>query len=107
MLIPKNKPIRIQKLRDSANGAECTINSLVCNHNPETSVLAHYRSHGTNSGMGIKPDDTAAAIACSACHDLLDGRSNTYQANSKDIKDLWLKGIIATYRYWVEEGILK
>jgi len=107
MMIPKQKPIRLQKLRDSARGAPCTIESPVCNHTPETSVLAHYRSHRTNAGMGIKPDDTAAAIACSACHDWLDGRSTLYKPNKKDLEFFWFRGILSTFRYWVDEGILK
>ena len=107
MMIQKSKPIRLQKLRDSARGAPCTINSPICNSNPETSVLAHYRSHGTNAGMGIKPDDTAAAIACSACHDWLDGRSSLYSSNKKDKDYFWMRGILKTFRYWVDEGVLK
>lgn len=106
-MIPKNKPIRLQKLRDSARGAQCTINGPTCNQNPETSVLAHYRSHSTNAGMGVKPDDTAAAIACSACHDWLDGRSSIYQSSRKEKEFVWFRGVLRTYRYWVEEGVLK
>jgi hypothetical protein len=107
MMIPKQKPIRLQKLRDSARGVYCTIQSPICNHDPETSVLAHYRSHITNAGIGIKPDDTAAAIACSDCHDWLDGRSTLYKSNKKDKDFFWMRGILRTFRYWVDEGILK
>jgi hypothetical protein len=46
-----------------------------CNHDPETTVLTHYRLAGY-SGMGQKPDDFAfGAWACSACHDAVDGRT--------------------------------
>jgi len=104
-MIPKQKPIRLQKLRDSANGAPCMIQGPTCNNNPETSVLAHYRSHDTNAGMGIKPDDTAATIACSACHEYIgDGVG---KCNEKDRQFYWLRGIIRTFRYWIEEGVLK
>ena len=107
MMIPKQKPIRMQKLRDSAKDAPCMINSPICNSDPETSVLAHYRSHITNAGASLKPDDTAAAIACSACHDWLDGRSTLYKSNKKDKEFFWMRGILRTFRYWVDEGILK
>ena len=45
---------------------------FVCNHNPETTVLAHYRMKG--DGMGRKPPDSRGAFACSACHDAVDSR---------------------------------
>ena len=48
----------------------------ICDHNPETTVLAHIRMPGI-SGMGIKADDLLGAWACSACHDAIDRRSNT------------------------------
>ena len=48
----------------------------ICNHNPETTVLAHIRMPGI-SGMGIKADDLLGAWACSSCHDAVDRRSNT------------------------------
>jgi hypothetical protein len=49
---------------------------FVCNHNPETTVLAHYRLAGT-CGAGMKPDDEQAAWACDACHSAVDGRTTT------------------------------
>lgn len=107
MMIPKNKPIRLQKLRDSAKGAPCMIQSPVCNRNPETSVLAHHRAHWANAGAGLKPDDTSAAIACSDCHDWLDGRINYPAGNDKDKQFFWFRGILKTFRYWVDEGVLK
>ena len=47
----------------------------ICNHNPETTVLAHIRLPGV-SGMGLKADDLLGAWACSSCHDAVDRRSN-------------------------------
>ena len=67
-------PIRIKQIRDSARGQPCTIEIPdVCNHDPETTVLAHYQAPG-HGGMGTKPDDSSAAYSCSSCHDVLDGR---------------------------------
>lgn len=48
----------------------------ICNHNPETTVLAHIRMPGI-SGMGMKADDLLGAWACSSCHDAIDRRSHT------------------------------
>jgi hypothetical protein len=63
-------------LRKAAQGRPCMVRLPdICNHNPETTVLAHIRMAGI-SGMGIKADDLLGAWACSACHDAIDRRSN-------------------------------
>lgn len=63
--------------RKEARGRDCQVRIPdVCNGNPETTVLAHYRLIG-QSGMGIKSDDLAfGAWACSACHDAIDRRAH-------------------------------
>ena len=61
-------------LRELAKGQPCMIRVAgICNRNPETTVLAHYRLGGT-CGTGMKPPDMRGAWACSACHDAVDGR---------------------------------
>lgn len=61
-----------KKIRNSARGQQCQVRMpVVCNRNPETVVLAHV---GKGSGMGQKCDDIHATYACSACHDVIDGR---------------------------------
>ena len=64
-------------LRNAARGRPCMIRlEGICNHNPETTVLAHISLPGV-SGMGLKADDLLGAWACSSCHDAVDRRSNT------------------------------
>ena len=59
-------------LRKLARGRDCLVRlPIVCNGNPETTVLAHYRLAGL-SGMGIKADDLFGAWACSSCHNYID-----------------------------------
>lgn len=61
-----------KKIRNSARGQQCQVRIPgVCNRNPETVILAHV---GKGSGMGQKCDDIHATYACSACHDVIDGR---------------------------------
>ena len=61
-------------LRKLAKGQPCMIRVPgVCNRNPETTVLAHYRMAGI-CGTGSKPPDSLGAWSCSACHDAVDGR---------------------------------
>ena len=65
----------MSKIRKSARGQECQVRLPgICNGNPETTVLAHYRMAGM-CGMGIKPPDFMGAYACSACHDEIDRRT--------------------------------
>ena len=65
------------KLRKLARGRDCQIRiPFVCNRNPETTVLAHYRLSGF-AGTGQKPSDLLGAWACSACHDAVDGRARS------------------------------
>ena len=61
-------------IREAARGRRCYLRLPgVCNGNPDTTVLAHIRANGT-AGGGLKPPDTCALPACSACHDVFDRR---------------------------------
>mgnify|MGYP001580218033 CR=1 FL=1 len=61
-------------IRRLAQGQDCTARIPgICNHNPETTVLAHDR-YGF-FGYGVKPHDLTGCFVCSSCHDLLDGRT--------------------------------
>ncbi|WP_449567076.1 DUF1364 domain-containing protein [Lelliottia nimipressuralis] len=92
-------------LRKQARGRECQIRIPgVCNHNSETSVLAHYRLAGT-CGTGCKPTDMQAAIACSSCHDALDGRVKTDYSRD-EIKLMHTEGILRTQELWRREGFI-
>lgn len=66
-------------LRKLAKGQACQARFVgpnsepICNHNPETTVLAHVRRGGV-AGMRQKPPDLCGIWACSSCHDAMDGR---------------------------------
>jgi len=94
-------------LRKAARGRECQIRiPSVCNGNPETSVLAHYRLAGT-CGTGIKPNDQQAAIGCSACHDLVDGRTKTTEYTHDELRLMHAEGVFRTQEIWRREGYIK
>ncbi len=60
-------------LRKLARDQMCQIRlPAICNHDPATTVLCHYRLIGI-SGMGLKSPDLLAAWGCSACHAYVDG----------------------------------
>jgi hypothetical protein len=67
----------LTKLRKEARGKECQIRlEGICNFNPETTVLCHYRMLGV-SGMGMKSPDWLGAWGCSDCHRAVDGQMAT------------------------------
>ncbi|TDF41921.1 DUF1364 domain-containing protein [Alteromonadaceae bacterium M269] len=99
-----NGRVKSTKLRNSARGQECQLRIPgICNHNPETTVLAHV---GEDSGMGMKASDLEAAFGCSACHDAIDGKVKT--GFSKTELDLFAcRGAERTRKLWVSSDLIK
>jgi len=97
--------IRQTKLTKAARGRDCQVRVPgVCNGNPETTVLAHYRLAGT-SGMGCKPNDFQDAWACSACHDYVDGRRGSRRADDRLVaRQLHAEGVMRTQDILIREG---
>ena len=84
-----------KRLRELARGKPCLLRIPgICNYDPETTVLAHVRIAGT--GMGRKPHDLAGIWACSACHDVLDGRSKHDQYTRTEVRAMALDGLVRT-----------
>ncbi len=100
----KPSTFRSQTLRDSARGQDCTLEIPdVCNHNPETVVLAHVQTEG--GAMGMKAaDDFSACFACNDCHDLIDGRAPNHYVD--DLEWYTLRAIMRTHRVWFNDGTL-
>lgn len=90
-------------LRKSAQGRDCQVRiPVVCNYNSETVVLAHVgKSH-----MGGKCSDLIAAFACSACHDVLDGRVKT-ELSKAELSLMAREGVERTQLIWLKEGLIK
>jgi len=72
----------------------------VCNFDPATTVLAHYRMVDV-SGMSTKSPDVIGAWACSACHAKVDSDK------SADVQIDFLRGILRTQVALTKEGVLK
>lgn len=91
----------MSKLRLLARNRECQIRLPgICNHNPETTVLAHYRMAGL-SGMGMKAPDICGSWACSNCHTYVDTHRDDSTARA------FLEGVLRTQATLIELGILK
>ena len=98
--------IRSPKLRQSAKGQQCTLQILhVCNHDPYTTVLAHLPDE--SKGMGVKADDISACFACSACHDVIDGRVEFGRMIDFDREWYMRRAQNRTWRKWIEMGLIK
>ena len=92
-------------LRKAARGRGCMVRLPgICNHNSETTVLAHVRLAGV-SGMGIKADDLLGAWACSACHDAVDRRSHT-DLGRDAVRLAHLEGMVRTIAQLRKEGLV-
>jgi hypothetical protein len=89
-----------------ARGRECQIRLAgICNRNPETTVLAHYRIAGL-CGVGIKPPAIIGAWACSNCHDACDRRTHL-ELDYDFVRAAHAQGVLRTQYALVKEGVLK
>lgn len=96
---------RSVNLRKEARGRECQIRIAgVCNFNPETTVLTHYRLAGT-CGTGCKPDDAQAAWGCDSCHAAVDGRIKTPYSHD-ELRLFHAEGVLRTQSILRSEGKL-
>lgn len=77
-------------LRKFAKGQPCAASIVgVCNHNNETTVLAHIRVANV-AGLSEKPSDLIGAHLCSDCHDVIDGRQQ-WPIDYTEADKLWVK----------------
>lgn len=91
----------MSKLRDAARGRDCQIRLAgICNYNPATTVLSHYRLAGI-SGMSMKSPDLLGAWACSACHAHVDTHKDDATARA------FLEGVLRTQARLIKEGMVK
>ena len=99
-------------LRTLARNQDCMVRIPgVCNGDPATTVLAHYRLAGT-CGTGIKPPDVIGAWCCSECHDVIDGRSrirglSQEMISRESIRLAHAEGVLRTIYALVKLGVMK
>lgn len=95
------------KITKFARGRQCTCRIPgVCNHDPATSVWAHLASVRWGSGTAQKVKDACGLIACSACHDVIDGRVSDSGWSVKEIKLMAYEGHMESLVMLIEEGVL-
>lgn len=91
-------------LRELARGQPCMLRTVYCNDNRETTVGCHLRMIGI-SGAGMKAPDLFIAWGCSACHDVVDGRTKTpYTPEERRL--LLLEGMVRTQYELIKRDVL-
>lgn len=94
----------MSKLREFARGRDCTLRLIPhCNGNPETTILAHLPSPA--KGMGLKSPDVCSCLACSSCHDVIDGRQRTDYTRA-DLAESMLRAHFETLLAMIREGLI-
>lgn len=96
----------MSKITKSAAGKQCTARIPgVCNGNPHTTIWAHIRKVRYGAGTGQKPSDLIGLYACSACHDVIDGRIKTN--HEKDFVEMCMyEGHCESLKILVEDGVI-
>lgn len=94
----------MSKLTKEAKGRECQVRLPCCNHNPETTILAHYRLAGT-CGVGMKPNDLQGAWACSSCHDEIDRRTRIFE--NEFVRLAHAEGVMKTQNILIKDGKIR
>jgi hypothetical protein len=85
-------------LRKEARGRDCKVRLPgICNFDPATTVLAHYRMAGI-SGMGLKSPDLLGAWARSSCHAYVDSHHDDATLRA------FLEGVMRTIAALNKEG---
>lgn len=92
--------IKSQKLRDFARDRDCTLRLDGCCYDPATTVLAHLPCG--HKGTAMKGPDTVAVLACSVCHDLIDGRRQGYTLTAHDA----CRALAETHMQMLDAGLL-
>jgi hypothetical protein len=97
----------VSKLTQSARGQQCQIRIPGwCNHNPETTVLAHAGGSAAGKGIGMKANDLLSAYACSTCHDIYD-RRQPVDIPRVEVDLMFHQGHMRTLRIFIEKGLVK
>ena len=92
-------------LRNEARDKECQVRIPgVCNKDKSTTVLAHPNNKRLfGVGVGQKVPDLFGAWACSACHDVIDGRVPTGWPDLQVL--VWFyEGCFRTQNILLQEG---
>lgn len=105
--VPKEKPHRSQKLRESANGEACLVRIPGCDGDNAKTIWSHYRGSAGGKGGARKSDDLCGAYACTFCDGIYDGQIPRPAGWTKEQVDLaWMDGHIRSLARVIQKGLL-
>lgn len=94
----------MSKLRDAARNQECQIRVPgLCEFNPETTVLAHFR---LGTGIAQKSIDLCGAWSCYTCHQAVDGHMKSAFTHDQ-LRLMHAEGMVRTITELHRQGKLK
>lgn len=97
----------MSKITESARGEECQVRiPFVCNFNLETTVWAHANGLAAGKGRGLKSPDALGTYACSACHDVIDGRRIVPGMSHDEIQLAFHQGHQRSFIKLLEKGLV-
>jgi hypothetical protein len=81
------------RLRELANGEDCTVRMFMGACDPQTVVWAHTNTQADQKGLGYKAHDSQGFFACYRCHSQLDQPSGVsgLSADERDYYITWAK----------------
>ncbi len=100
-MLAKRTPYRNPKIRNAANGEQCTLNGPHCNYSAETVVFCHLNESYAGKGGSQKADDIAGFFGCAECH-------RDYDTGKLEAADFYvLRAMYRTLRRLLDRGILR
>ena len=86
------------RLRKAANGQDCSVRiPNICQYSGSSVILAHIRTPGT--GVGRKPHDMQAVLACGKCHDAI-GDGSEARLERLGYTKYVLRALLVTWATW-------
>jgi len=95
------------KIQASAKDQECCLNLVgICNYDTATTVLVHIGFGGGDAtNKRNRPNERNGVFSCSACHDMIDGRTEYPELMDKDRWFYIARGLVRTAEIRDEMGI--
>lgn len=93
-------------LRKAAKGQMCQIRILATAITIPKPLCWRITGWRGRAEPATKPHDMQAAIACSSCHDLIDGRVKTSDYTKEELRLMHAEGVFRTQEIWRKKGHL-
>ena len=99
---------KLNKIRQSARGEDCTINLPgVCNYNPESVVWCHSNRSEHGKGMGLKAKDEHGAYGCYDCHMVYDRQRKRPEHLSLDnVEEAFTMAMMKSRQILKDKGLI-